>query len=726
MSERGWRRAGVPRWLAGGLLAGWLLAAGPAAANDYGIFIDIETEEELLDLLAAQEIDENDYETLVELLHDGVDLNSAGREELYALPNLTYAEVDAILAYRDEVGRIADPVALVTADVLSQRKLLAIAPFIIVEDAEPPLYATKGRLQYNTTYVAGDEQVPSMWLLGELSTFRHLDVGLVGVLTRNRLANVVYDPSRDALSARRPDAQFHLPKFYLEWETKSLHAVVGTYRIGFGQRLTFDNTTWYTPNGIKPDHTITYNQGLTRLCKESAGDFGDSPCAGARGSEYQSPDYRWTDRFRGAAVGLKKLELGGGWLQAYGWFSHQTRSIYQYEIYDRDRCADPRNDDDEACKAPDVFVRRDDLLAPTTEFSYHTLPNMFNELLGGGNVTYFFSRRAHIGVTGYGADISWLVKGMDLDFQEWAAIPYGGPFGAVGLDFAWGVDLIDIYAEVSRSFDSQPAGGGWAALLRATTTWPDHEFEAVARYYDKDFANPYSRPVAAPDEYDGRRGRDEAGLRLRYSGEVGDLRLRATQDIWAQLSDEAPKLRLNLRADYDLTRWFHPGVWVEFQDRDLAGGGRYETCFETPFLTAADEPVPCDGEKAQVGVKGRFLPTRELTVTAKLQHRWLDDGSNRYDDAMRQDSAAWLVLMYKPIEGLRLRARMRYLFEAIEHDDYREHSLWTYLEAAYWVERIFRVKLRYEVFAWLDDRDSTRERNPNPAHWLRLELEYRF
>ena len=26
----------------------------------------------------------------------------------------------------------------------------------------------------------------------------------------------------------------------------------------------------------------------------------------------------------------------------------------------------------------------------------------------------------------------------------------------------------------------------------------------------------------------------------------------------------------------------------------------------------------------------------------------------------------------------------------------------------------------------LDDRASTQERDPNPAHWLRLELQYRF
>ncbi len=696
-----------------------------ARANDYGVFVEADSEEDLLDLLSSQEIDQTEFDTLVELLNDGVDLNMADRDELYALPNLTYAEVDAILRYRDEAGSIPDPVGLVAAGVLEERKLAAIAAFLLVREADPAQFATRGRLRYQTTYVAGDTQVPSMWLGAKVSTLKHLDVGLIGVLTRNRLGDVVYDPNRDALSAEAPSAQFHLPKFYLQWETKDFHAVAGTFRIGFGQRLTFDNTTWYTPNGIKVDETINYNQDLTRACKESDASEGIAPCIGLDATDYQSPDYRWTDRLRGAAVGAKHLALGDGWLQAYGWLSYQTRSIYQYEIYDRERCDDPLADDDPACSAPWVYRRQADPLASTSRYSYSTLPDMYNELLGGANVSYFFHRRFHIGVTGYGADVSWLVEGMDLDFQEWSRTPYGGPFGAVGVDAAWGTDLIDLFVEASRSFDGQPAGGGWAALVRATLTWKKQEFEAAARYYDRNFANPFSRPISAADEYDGLRARDEAGLRLRYFGKLGDLQLRAVNDLWAQLSDEAPKIQLKLRADYEVEQWFKPGVWFEFADKDLSEAGHLDVCYETGFEeTDEGEPVPCTGSKLQTGVQLRFEPWRSLAITGKYQHRWLDDAG--FDDGFRQDMSGWLVVMYKPIADLRLRLRLRYLFEDIDHNDRLEQSLWMYCEAAYWVERILRVKLRYELFAWLDDRASTAARNPNPAHWLRLELEVRF
>jgi len=702
-----------------------LLFSVAARANDYGLFLEVESDEDLLDLLAAQEIDEGDYETLRELLEDGVDLNTATRDEIYALPNLTYADVDAILASRQEAGSILDPLALSGAGVLSADKLAAIAPFLWIRESDPALFQTKGRFRYMTTLVAGDSEVPSMVLSGRVSTLKNLDIGVVGVLTRNRLSDVVYDPNRDALSAETPAPQVHVPKFYLQWETRKWHLAAGTYRIGFGQRLTFDNTTWYTPNGIRVDDTMSYNQDLTRACKESDAETGESPCTGEAARQYQSPDYRWTDRLRGAAVGLKSAEIGEGWLQAYAFFSYQTRSIYQYELYDRGRCEDPTDDSDPDCAAPWVYRRQDDLLAPTTRFSFHTLPDMFNELLGGGNVAYFFDRRTHVGLTGYGADISWLANGIDLDFQEWSRLPYGGPFGAVGLDAAWGTGLFDLFLELARSFDSQPEGGGFGAILRSTFTWKKHEVEGTARYYGTDFANPYARPVSAADEYDGLRARDEAGIRFRYTGKVSDLQLRSTLDVWTQLSDTAPKMLATVRADYELESWLIPGVWVWFSDRDLAEGG-YGSCYEVSFENVEGEPVSCAGEKFQLGGQVRLIPTRELTVTAKYQHRWLDDGRDDFDNKFRQDMAAWLVVMYKPIEGLRLRARVRYLFEAISLDDYLEESLWFYLEAAYWYQRDFRIKLRYEMFSWLDDRASSEDRDPNPAHWLRLELEYRF
>lgn len=696
------------------------------------MFINIQTEEDLLDLKSEGIISDDDFETLRELLANGVDLNSAGRETLYNLPNVTYAEVDAILEYRKENGRIHDPAALVKAGALSAKKLLAMAPFLLVSKQRVKLWATRGRVRYGLTYMNGDKTVPPMFLQLRLRTLRHLDVGLTLVLTRDWLGTPVWDPTREALAAEPPTVRLKVPKFHVRWSTPAYEIIAGSYRIGFGQRLTFDNTGQYSPNGIRIDETLYLNQNSSRTCRESAGEMPDSPCTGGRQYRYHSPDYKWTDRLRGAAFGIKKIPAAKDhWMQAWGFFSFQTRSIYQYELYNRDRCSDPRNDSLPECAAPNVYRIRPRTLDPTTRFSFYTLPAMYNELLGGGNFTYFVSRRIHFGVTGYGSYIQWLTKGANLDFQEWANLPYGGPFGAVGVNGAWGRDWFDLYLEVAHTFDNQPAGGGLGAILRSVFTKKKQELELAARYYDQNFANPHGRPIAEADERDGNRARDELGLRARYSGQLKDLQVRGLADYWAAPSSWRQQLYLRGRVDYEVATWFRPGVWLGYRDKDLSDTSR-SNCYE--YSTDVDiegEPIKCRGEKVDLGLQLRFQPHRIVTLTGAYQHRFVDDSSSsggvdRFPHSFRQDATAWLLAMVKPIPSLRLRARIRYRFEDIQHNDYLEQSLWVYVEAAYLFKRLFRVKARVEVLEYLDRRESTTQRVPNPEVWARLELEYRF
>ena len=131
-----------------------VLFLSPAArAEDYGVFIDIETEEDLLDLKTSGEITDSTYETLRELLRDGVDLNRASRSTLYTLPNLSYDEVDAILLYRKETGFIGDAADLVKAGIVSAKKLVAIAPFLVVSKRKVRLKDVKGSLRYGISYL---------------------------------------------------------------------------------------------------------------------------------------------------------------------------------------------------------------------------------------------------------------------------------------------------------------------------------------------------------------------------------------------------------------------------------------------------------------------------------------------------------------------------------------------------------------------------------------------
>jgi DNA uptake protein ComE-like DNA-binding protein len=251
-------RTGTQTLAALGLAAALVAALIPSSARaaEYEAFVDIDDEDDLVELNAAGDISAETFDTLVELLRRGVNLNSARREELFTLPNLSYAEVDALLRYRTEVGFIDDPAMLVKAGVLDADTLKSIAAFIYIVEPGRRYAATSGKIRLRTATSVGDRRVPAAVLDAQVNTLRHLSLGVAGVLLRDRVSDVRYDPVRNALSAEAPRPQVALPKFFAQWDTDQWAILAGTYRAGFGQRLTFDNTRNYTPNGFYRDLTI--------------------------------------------------------------------------------------------------------------------------------------------------------------------------------------------------------------------------------------------------------------------------------------------------------------------------------------------------------------------------------------------------------------------------------------------------------------------------------------
>lgn len=717
-----------------------LLPPGVASAIEYEVFIDIDDEDELYDLFITEQISERTFNDVLDILRRGVNLNTATREELYALPNLTYDDVDRILAYRQDAGYIANPAALVVSGALSERKLASIAAFIVMPTPEGKRAAVQGFVRYRTVWTSEDDRVPPMALQARLSTARWLTMGAAATLDRNRLAPVTWDPNRAGLTTEGQTVQPRLAKAFVQWQTPKWGVIAGTYAIGFGQRLVIDTTGRYTPNGFIFDDTIIRRTDLVRECRESAGELGETPCPLSGERTYVTPDYRFQQGLRGLAIGSPRLELPVGWMQAYGFFSYQTRDIYQYEIFDRDRCDDPTLDSDDfpECRAPTVYKTPPDPLSPTTAFSYMTLPNMYDEIVGGANAGYWFDRRTHVGITGYGATTRWLVEGAELDFQDYSRNPWGGPWGAVGADMSWGRKWADIFVEVAHSFDdAQPGGGGGpAAILRHTATWDTHEIEASARYYDQDYLNPLASPISAPDELAGLRARDEAGGRLRYNGTLLQRwTLRAFFDVWGVLSEERTKLRTFARNDVRVTPWFMPGVWFEYQTRDLAATGRgfcYDEGYEDDdlpniMLTQTDLErglLRCRGSRYQVTGRTRFDPHRRVYLTLQYRHDFTDD--SEYPDGFRQDVAAFAIVGANPIDPLLLRMRLRYDFDDIQNNQHLEQTFWAYLQASYRITPWLQPTIRYDIRQWLDDRDSTALRRPNPEHWLHFQIESRF
>ncbi len=723
-----------------------VVSARPAAAITYETFIDIDDQSDLEDLLASQDISQETYDQLLDLLGRGVDLASANRSELYSLPNLTYDDVDKILAFRSlNKGRLKDPAELVTAGALSQEKLLAISVFLVVTPPGENPMNIHGWIRAMTRMSIKDKLAPPMLLRARFTAYKHLQAGVAFTTTRLRIGDPAYDVNRNALIADPRGYQLHAPKAFVKWETDSLAAIVGSFRAGFGQRLIFDNSNDYTPNGIYLDDQLFYSPDLDRDCKRSTGELAGTPCPESAPQRYVTPDFVWRDALFGVGLGAKKLEIpNAGWLQLFGWASASTRSIYQYELVDSSICEDPHDTTNE-CKAPPVYVRPDgNPLQPTAAFAYATLPDVFGEKLVGANVSYFADRRNSVGITAYGAVESNLVKGVALDFQEWSRYPTGRKFGAAGANFSFGRDWLDVFGEAGLNVttvvdpngqdatDRVLAGGGPAAVLRLTATKKKEELELVARYYSTEYANPYGRPIAQPDEYDGQRARDEAGLRARYVKTTKRYTVRALLDGWVPPStvkagNWQPKIDAYVRTDVKSNDQLRLGLWLRYQDKDLTRGG-HDQCFEVITETdPIDGPVPCAGRQLSTLGRATYEPQRDLSLTLMLQHQLLDDNATAASKtSFRQDLAAWGLVMWHPSDDVRLRARLRYLNESISNSAYLETSLSGMADAAFKLRDRDSLHVRIDTKFWLDDRTSTSHREPDPELQLWLSYEARL
>ncbi len=727
-----------------GLGLGLVLASSPAFAIPYETFVDIDDEADLQDLLISADITQDTFDELLDLLDRGVDLNTADRAALYALPNLTYDDVDRIIAFRElQNGVIRDPADLVAAEVITQDKLYGISAFLLVGEGKKG-FVPKGWVQGMTRASISDKLLPPVALRGRFTAQKGLVGGFGATFSRLQIGDPIYDPNRNALLAEPRAYRVRLPKAYLKYEDDAMTLIGGTFRAGFGQRLVFDNSQQYTPNGLYVDDQLFYSQDLASECRESAGDLPTSPCEGAAGSRYITPDWNFRQGLLGAGGGAKRIELEAGWLQAFGWASVSSRSIYQYELVDRGACADPHDDADVACTAPTVYRQPNgDPLAPTSRYAFTTLPNVFSERLTGANVAYFADRRNSVGLTGYIANMKNLVDGIELDTQEWSRIPTGLTYGAGGANFTFGRGWLDLAGEVAFSGDAMPrsteraaeGGGGPAAILRATATRKKEELELVFRYYSPNYVNPYARPIAQSDEFEGQRARDEIGGRVRYVRTGKNFNIRALLDLWvppSTLRDDAPsnhatpKLDTYVRADVRTTDELKLGLWLRYQDKDLREGG-HDQCFAIASDTTEDgETIPCSGRQFTTIARATYNYDRTLQFTGQVQHQLLDD--NILDEnAYRQDFALWLVGLYRPTNRMRFRARLRYFDEAIrderpgeDPDSYLERSISTVLDTALVVRQKDVVRVRFDFKKFLDNRSSTQDREPNPELTLWL------
>lgn len=722
------------------LIAG--LVAGSARAAIYENTITAETEEDLFEMQQRGDISEETADTLIELMSEGVDLNSASREQIYDLPGLSYAEVDAIIEYRTGKGRIDDPTELVGAGALTAEQLLQIIPFIRL-DAARPVLPVSGKIHAQTRFTTTDNVAPPALLSARVKGPYNLQAGFMAFTTRRRAAPPVYDAVTDSLLSKGFFYSPQLPRFFVEWKPGHARLVAGTFTIGFGERLTLDNTRRVTPRGIYLIDDYRRPLDLSRTCKVSSDGIAADPATGCDPTTdknlYISPDYSWREVFRGVAGSIEDLKLGDeASMSLYGFVSYQQRSIYQYQLWDRRYCEDPNDDTNDLCKAPPVYLED-----RSSRLVYSTLNAAFDELAGGGHVTFKPSHRFTFGVTGFGALPIFSQSPMLLDFQEYSRYPTGGAFGALGLDGQASFKGFNFFIEATHNFDNRPStrgAGGWGVEQRTTYDLKGQEFELSLRLYDPGFGTAYSRPIAGPDQELGQRARNEGGARFRWLGKFGkDWQLGVRANFWVNpwaienvttagttLISPAGVPNLFLQARVDFTGWsfFQPSVWVEMRNRNLPYS-EHGTCDSETIVLTTGQPLTCGGDLYRTSARLEFAAKKRLfNATVQGSFVWRDD--IRYRDRFRNDLQVWVEFKSMPVDWLQLRLRTRYWDQAIDDPTYLETNIWSFVEAAWRPFKGTSVALRYDLLYWLDQRSSTPNRIPNPEHRLQLDVRAAF
>ncbi len=583
-----------------GTTAALLLSPAAVLAREYSVPIKVSAVEELYDLADGDEITSDELELLIALMNRPMDLNRVDRYGLYDLPELTWFLVDAIIAYRaDREGGFTLVEDLRDVEGMSEGIYQSIKPFVAVALTDDGAEAVpiSGRARFGTVLEAGlgedmrqtprGDSYPSSYLDVQLDLFTYFGFGaqlimrpLVDPQWDQSIGFLVDDgadcPGEFNSGCIKPRLSLPPKSIYATFEYNEWRVVVGTYNVGFGQRLTIDTTkkayprTWDETIG----HTIDRDDGKVR------------PKA----------------NLRGIAASLDGLDTPFGWLDATVFFSHQTHDIYRNDVVyqgdeyfgapvtceaDSDCPYGYKCEEYGVCATSTVFDQGN----PGKKFQFHTYQDAFSEVMGGANVAFYFNERSHVGMTVYRSHLQFeLPAESQPRFSPGAKYPRRQDFGAASIDGALGFEEInlELTAEIGLTHRGNPAGVG--EVIYNPLDWL--ELTAGFRWYSRDYDNPHSRSDSAATETMGSRRRNEQGGILQVVARpISDLKLTTKLDIYDRryrevfigtsltwIEDPIFFLRLRQRVSYELTYFEEIGFQFDYANNDLAENGRSNIC----------------------------------------------------------------------------------------------------------------------------------------------------
>ena len=640
-------------------------------------------EDDLRNLYEDGLIDAEEFEVLNELLNNPIDVNKASRGELFDLPGLTMAMAQAIVVERRKgpyrsLEHLQARVPLVNDEVLTDIRPFARAfggedeagfdweklrgtAFVrtgMYLDREPPLEDDNPN-KTHTPEQLGYADLPATQASVDLTYSQKYGAGAV-MLLQPEVRGVVYDPDdRDIDITWGPQA--HLARAYAWTEQDSWSGILGHYSAGFGLGLTFDRTGRTQPNGWYKDPAVQADQLFRR--------------------------FRTPKRMMGAAASFYG-DVGDKRIEGTVFVSADNYDLYQYDM----GMTGGEEVDWTTTESDSPRVYLDD-----QKVGWITLPNVYRELIAGGNVSFEPTERSAIGLTTYIARQDRdLIDGMEDDQQF--VIRGGYPvltdtFGAVGVNGAWGTGIVDLFGEAAVTLT-----GGTGYLVKAFLDPLGSEIEISLRHYGTNFDNPFARGVAAADQYEGFRDRDEQGARVKAGVDLTDkLRFTGQTDLWRNLSLTTTNLYLYGRLQYSpIEKRLALAAFGYRTDQNLAASGRgrvYGGDSGAIFEDLSDQGDDFDlstledrsGTRSVAGLQVTGLPIKPLQLSALYQRMYTDAGllypteEGPCDYWYQIGQYTWFKARYEIVDPTWITFRTRYRDEDV-HGSVGERSFDWYLQ----------------------------------------------
>jgi len=649
-----------------------LLALPQASARVFPAPIVVDNEDELRELYADGTLTEDDFEVLVELLAQPIDLNRARRAVLYDLPGVSRELAEGIVSDRKVNGPFGDPTDLLRVPGFDTDVLDQIWPFV---EALPPVSPTdymrghirmRSALELKETELIEDDhankthdarqlgygQIPNTYLSARVKYKKWLRAGFLG-LAQDNISGMAYDPEGRNFYATWRAPQAELGKLYLHAERLRWEAIAGSYTAGFGLGLTFDTTSRTHPNGLYPDLTIsgTDKFSLRKGLFGVAGTLLDQPLGAT------------------AVVDVTAFA------------SSATHDVYQYDIgVSGGEQLDPLIDETDS---PRIYVQTPD--GDYYKAGYMRMPDAYRESLAGANATVRFMDSAIIGATAWMGHLDMTtIDGVEDPYELMlrSGFPVERTFGSAGLYGSYELGLVELHAEAAHSFT-----GGQAYLLKGFIDVTAGELEASLRHYGTDYDNPHARGLANADEYGGYRDRDEQGARLKARLEPVDwMSVRLLGDVWERMSMGTWNAELYGRVEVKPHAAWSVVGFADHKNRDLANNGRNREyggewgldddadLGDVTYEEGSYDHIEGAGAKNYWGVQLRTSAIPRVQITGLYKRSYTDAGyfypdPEAYCDYWYQvGHYAWAKLRVDPFDSTVLTLRGKYEDEDVYGD----------------------------------------------------------